>query len=139
MIERIKGWVGRYTAVGICLLWFVWDVSTAFAYIDNSPTQLQLIESFLPVHIWVVWAIASGFLLFGVALPAKGSKRRLDVVIALRSIGMGITALLLAAWGMGFILSDAERGWVSGKNYLIMAVCVLILSYLVSRLSVREG
>lgn len=139
MVERIKSWVGRYLAVGICLLWFVWDLSTAFAYIDNSPSQLHIIESFLPVQIWVVWLIASGFLLLGVLIPAKGSERRLDIVITLRSIGMGISALLLAAWGMGFILSDSERGWVSGKNYLMMAVCVLILSYLVSRLSVREG
>lgn len=52
---------------------------------------------------------------------------------------MVLSVILLALWGLEFISSDVERGWVSGKNYLMLAVNGLFFGYLVSRYSVREG
>ena len=52
---------------------------------------------------------------------------------------MVLSVILLALLGLEFIFSDTERGWVSGKNYLMLAVNGLFYGYLVSGYSVREG
>lgn len=139
MVTEIMAWLKGRIAVWVCLLWFIWDALTALSYIDSSPPQLQRIESWLSIPIWVVWSIAAGFLLVGILIPVKRSERMRDTAIVLRGIGMVMSSILLALWGMGFIFSDFERGWVTGKNYLMLAALGMISGYLVSRLSVREG
>ena len=139
MGTKIKDWLASKLAILICLLWFVWDAATAVAYLDSTPAQLQRIENFLHIPIWVVWAVAAGFLLIGVLIPAKRSERFREVAIWTRGIGMTASSALLALWGLEFIFSDAERGWVSGKNYLMLGVNGLFFGYLVSRYSMREG
>lgn len=52
---------------------------------------------------------------------------------------MVLSSALLALWGLEFIFSDTSRGWVSGKNYLMLGINGLFFGYLVSRFSVREG
>lgn len=139
MGTKIKAWLAGNLAIVICLLWLIWDAATAVAYLDSTPPQLQRIENFLHVPIWVVWAVAAGFLLIGVLIPAKRSERFREVAIWTRGIGMAASSALLALWGLEFIFSDAERGWVSGKNYLMLGINGLFFGYLVSRFSVREG
>jgi len=78
-----------------------------------------------------VWVIVAGLL-----IPIK---RYWELAIWTRGIGMVLSVILLALLGLEFIFSDTERGWVSGKNYLMLAVNGLFYGYLVSGYSVREG
>lgn len=136
---RIEDWLASRLAVIICLQWFIWDAATAIAYVDSTPPQLQRVENFLHIPIWSVWVIVSALLLVGVLIPAKQSFRFREIAIWTRGIGLAGSAALLALWGLEFIFSDAERGWVSGKNYLMLALNGMFFGYLVSRFSVREG
>lgn len=139
MVQNVQDWLASKLAISICLLWAIWDAATAVAYIDSSPPQLQRVENILHMPIWVVWAVATAFLVVGALIPAKRSERFREVAIWTRGIGMALSAALLALWGLEFIFSDTERGWVSGKNYLMLAVNGLFFGYLVSRYSMREG
>ena len=136
MVQNVQEWLASKLAISICLLWAIWDAATAVAYIDSSPPQLQRVENILHMPIWVVWAVATACLVVGVLIPIK---RFRELAIWTRGIGMVLSVILLALWGLEFIFSDAERGWVSGKNYLMLAVNGLFFGYLVSRYSVREG
>lgn len=136
MVQNVQDWLASKLAIAICLLWAIWDAATAVAYIDSSPPQLQRVENILHMPIWVVWAVATAFLVVGALIPAK---RFREVAIWTRGIGMAASSALLALWGLEFIFSDAERGWVSGKNYLMLGVNGLFFGYLVSRYSMREG
>ena len=139
MVQNVQNCLASKLAISICLLWAIWDAATAVAYIDSSPPQLQRVENILHMPIWVVWAVATAFLVVGVLIPAKRSERFRELAIWTRGIGMALSAALLALWGLEFIFSDAERGWVSGKNYLMLADNGLFFGYLVSRYSMREG
>lgn len=136
MLTHYRAWLARHLAIPVCMLWCIWDAATALAYIDKSPPQLQRIENILHMPIWIVWAFVAGLLLAGVLIPIK---RFRELAIWTRGFGMVLSVILLALWGLEFIFSDAERGWVSGKNYLMLAVNGLFFGYLVSRYSVREG
>lgn len=136
MLTQYRAWFARHLAIPVCLLWCIWDAATALAYIDKSPPQLQRIENILHMPIWVVWAFVAGLLLAGVLIPIN---RFRELAIWTRGIGMVLSVILLALWGLEFIFSDTERGWVSGKNYLMLAVNGLFFGYLVSRYSAREG
>ena len=136
---KLKELLARKIAVLICVQWLIWDAATAVAYLDSTPPQLQRVENILHLPIWGVWVIVSALLLLGVLIPTKRSTRFREVAIWTRGLGLALSAALLALWGLEFIFSDAERGWVSGKNYLMLGVNGLFFGYLVSRYSVREG
>lgn len=139
MRAKIKAWLSGHLAILVCLHWFIWDAATAVAYLDAAPPQLQRIENFLHMPIWIVWAVVSALLLFGALVPVRLGERFRELAIWTRGLGMVLSVILLALWGLEFIFSDAERGWVSGKNYLMLAVNGLFFGYVVSRYSVREG
>lgn len=139
MRDKAFRWLAGHQAVIICLLWGIWDAATAVAYLDGAPQQLQTAERLLHMPIWVVWAAAATMLIIGALVPAGKGRIWMDAAIWLRGIGLAISAALLGVWSLEFFFAESERGWVSGKNYLLLTFVALHYGWMVSRYSVREG
>lgn len=107
-------------------LWCLWCMATSRAYVDATPDVLQATEAFLHIDIWMVWAITAGLLALGTLSPPIGPAWVLWTGSILRIMGMSICAGLLLAWSVEFFMTDMDRGWVTGKNYLILAVLALV-------------
>lgn len=115
----------------ISLAWAIWAWSTAAAYWDVTPSQLDPVAALLPGN-WVFWAwtIAATMLTAGAAIPGTRISR------AARITGLSLTAGLLISWGMAYIwetLQHGNRMWVSAKNYIFMALVALGTSQLIGR------
>ena len=116
----------------IALGWAAWATSTAWAYIDGAPAQLQRIEDTFRVDVWVLWAISAVALFAGALIPASGERLQ-SITGWLRGGGLALSSALLGLWAMEFLATDATRGWVSGKNYLLLAACALSHSWWIGR------
>lgn len=127
----------RFRAIAV--VWAVWCVATALAYVDQTPETLMRTEEMLHVPIWIAWTSASGFLLLGAIIPPSDRDWVKRLGAMLRGIGMAIAAAMLALWGLEFMTGDMERGWVSGKNYLLLSMCALVSSWHVGKVTERSG
>lgn len=123
----------------IALVWAVWCVATALAYVDQTPETLARTEAMLHVPIWVAWASASVFLILGAIVPPSDREWVKRLGAMLRGIGMAISAGMLALWGLEFMTGDMDRGWVSGKNYLLLSMCALASSWYVGKVTEQSG
>lgn len=109
----------------IALVWAAWSAATAYAYLGGAPPQLARVESVLPfIEVWHLWAMSTVLLIVGALIPGRVHSRLQDLAGWFRIIGLAMIAGLLAMWAVEFFTADA-RGWVSGKNYLLLAMCTL--------------
>lgn len=133
MPRRIIPWLRLAAPRIIALGWSAWAASTAWAYREGAPIQLQRLEGTLQVDVWVVWAISATLLLVGAIIPTRSEGKLQDLSGWLRGGGLALAAGLLGLWAVEFYLTDVSRGWVSGKNYLLLAVCALSHSWWIGR------
>lgn len=117
----------------IALAWALWALPTALAYVDGAPPQLETAEAILFVPVWVVWALAAGLLALGSLVPPGASELELEVARWMRVAGLAICAGMLIMWGAAFFGAAPDRSWISGKNYLFMALCAAVSAYLSGR------
>lgn len=118
---------------GIALVWAAWGAATAYAYLDGAPPQLATVENLLHMPLWILWATAAVLLVCGALVPPKAPQRAQETGAWLRGIGLAITAGLLGAWSVEFFATDASRGWVSAKNYVILAACAIHHAWVIGR------
>lgn len=116
----------------ITAVWAGWCASTAYAYIDETPRVLQATQDFLHIEVWQAWAFTTVTLLLGTLAPPRGPRWLLWLGTVLRLGGMAMCAGLLLAWATEFFFTDMNRGWVTGKNYLMLAWMALLTALVVS-------
>lgn len=140
MVARLRGFGSGVVAFAathlprlIALAWAVWALPTALAYVDGAPPQLEPAATILFVPVWVVWALAAGLLALGSLVPPGAPERELEVARWMRVAGLAICAGMLIMWGAAFLGAAPDRSWISGKNYLFMALCAAVSAYLSGR------
>lgn len=116
----------------ITAVWCAWCAATALAYLKETPDVLMATQDFLHIPIWVTWAGVAMALALGSILPPRGPSWLLWVGTILRLGGMAMCAGLLMAWAAEFFSTDMHRGWVTGKNYLLLAWLALLTALVVS-------
>lgn len=134
----LTGWVQRYLPRLLATVWAVWSAATAVAYVDMVPKQLEAVDDVIPLPVWTVWAAAAVLLALGVLVPSMVSDRSQEVARWMRIIGMTIIAAELVIWSVAFFV-EQPRGWVSGKNYLLLAVLALFSTWTIARDRARIG
>lgn len=112
--------------------WAVFAWATSAAYTDREPGQLDPVMAWLPVDLAWAWAIIALLLTAGAALPLPILNWGYRLGRWCRTIGLIATAGILFAFATSFMLSGS-RGWVSGKNYLLIALVSLAGSWLCGR------
>ena len=136
--EHISGWVQRYLPRFLAVAWAAFAAATAVAYIGLVPPQLEAVDGAISVPMWLLWAVATAALFFGSLVPSGASERARDVARWSRIIGMGIITAELVIWAIAFFC-DQPRGWVSGKNYGMLAVMALFSSWTIARDRAQSG
>ena len=129
---RVSGWVQRYLPRFLATAWAVWAAATAVAYVDKVPPQLEAVDGALSAPVWALWSVAAGALVAGVLVPSAASSRAQDIARWARIIGMGIITAELVVWTAAFFV-DQPRGWVSGKNYCMLALMSLFSTWTIAR------
>ena len=135
---RVSGWAQRYLPRFLAVAWAVFAAATAVAYIGLVPPQLEAVDGAISVPMWLLWAVATAALFFGSLVPSGASERARDVARWSRIIGMGIITAELVIWTIAFFC-DQPRGWVSGKNYGMLAVMALFSTWTIARDRARSG
>lgn len=135
---RVSGWAQRYLPRFLAVAWAVFAAATAVAYVDKVPPQLEAVDGAISVPMWLLWAAAASTLLFGSLVPSGASERARDVARWSRIIGMGIITAELVIWAIVFFF-DQPRGWVSGKNYGMLAAMALFSSWTIARDRAQSG
>lgn len=138
-ISAARHWIERHVVILLTIGWIAWDVSTAAAYIDGAPRQLQTAEELIHVPIWLAWVFAAALLAVGTLIPTKRGVKWRNAAASIRGLGLAINAGLLGMWGYEFLSTDVERGWVSAKNYIFMTFVALHHGWVISKHSMREG
>lgn len=124
----------------IALVWAAWAGATAYAYMGGAPPQLERIEAVLPfIEVWQLWAMSTVLLVVGSLIPGRAYSKLQDLSGWLRIIGLATIAGLLVMWAVEFFAADASRGWVSGKNYILLALCALTHAWWIGRHRVPGG
>ena len=134
--KRISGCVQRYLPRFLATAWAVFAAATAAAYIGVGPPQLEAVDGALSAPMWLLWAVAATALLFGSLVPSGASEHARDVARWSRIIGMGIIAAELTIWTIAFFV-DQPRGWVSGKNYLMLLISALFCTWTIAQTKAR--
>lgn len=128
-LQRILyAWAPRLVA----LTWGAYAATTALAYLDARPGQLEIPASILPGDLWTAWALAAILLVLGAIVPSSRTNTELSVARWFRVAGMAIIAALLAMWTDSFF-GASDRGWVSGKNYLMLLVTCVAFTVIAGR------
>lgn len=135
---RVGVYVQRYLPRFLATAWAVWAAATAIAYVDKVPPQLEVVDAALSAPMWLLWAVAAGALVAGVLVPSVASYRAQDIARWLRITGMTIITAELVIWTFAFFV-DEPRGWVSSKNYLMLAVMALFSTWTIARDRARSG
>jgi len=131
--RRIIPWARVAAPRIIALGWSAWAGSTAWAYRDGAPVHLQRVEDALQVDVWVMWAVSAALMLAGAVIPSRAEGHLQEAAGWLRGGGLALSAGLLGLWSVEFFAIDVSRGWVSGKNYLLLAACALSHSWWIGR------
>ncbi|MBA1835463.1 hypothetical protein [Corynebacterium wankanglinii] len=134
----VSGCVQRYLPRFLAVAWAVFVAATAAAYIGVVPPQLEGVDGAISVPMWLLWAAAAAALLFGSLVPSGASERARDVARWSRIIGMGIIAAELAIWTIAFFF-DQPRGWVTGKNYGMLALMAMFATWTIARDRAKSG
>ena len=100
--------------------------------------QLEAVDAVIPAPVWLLWAVAAVALVLGVFVPSGASPRSQDIARWLRIIGMTIIIAELVVWSASFV-AENPRGWVSGKNYLMLAVMALFSTWTIARDRAQGG
>lgn len=116
----------------LALVWSIWCVATAVAYVDHVPPQLRSVDGAVSAPVWAVWATAATLLFFGVVAPSTSHEKVQNVSRWMRVTGMTIACAMLILWSVAFFI-DQPRGWVSGKNYALLAVMALVATWTIAR------
>lgn len=94
-----------------------WCILTGLAYgpmIGEIPDTITPIVRFIPPLVWSsAWIVAGVLQLLGLRWYWS---RRWGVTIA-----MGLTLLLACTYTAAWLAGDMARGWVSAKNYVLIA------------------
>ena len=135
---RVSGWVQRYLPRFLAVAWAVWAAATAVAYVGLVPPQLEAVDGALSAPVWMLWCVAAGALVLGVLVSSSAPNKVHDIARWSRIIGMGIIAAELVIWSAAFFV-DQPRGWVSGKNYLMLAVMALFSTWTIARDRAQSG
>lgn len=112
-------------------VWCAWSWSMVLAYIGGAPRQLISLEESIPLQLWILWFIAAVFLTLGTALPLRGRYQRVSRLA--RVNGLTLVTVMLLLWSVAFFTADMSRGWVSAKNYLLLAFFSVFTSYFIAR------
>ena len=113
-------------------VWAAYAGATSVAYIDREPGQLDAVMAWLPVNLAWAWGAIALLLTIGAALPLPIIGRGARLGRWCRTIGLAASSGMLLAFATSFMLSGA-RGWVSGKNYLLIALVAFAGSWLCGR------
>lgn len=130
--EEVIGWVQRRLPRLLAAVWAVWSAATAVAYVDMVPKQLSAVDDVIPLPVWTVWAVSAVLLALGVLVPSRASDRSQEIARWLRVAGMVLIAAELVIWSAAFFV-EQPRGWVSGKNYLLLAGLALFSTWTIAR------
>lgn len=129
---RVSGWVQRYLPRFLATAWAAFAAATAVAYIGLVPPQLEAVDGAISFPMWLLWSVAAAALLFGSLVPSSASDRARDVARWARITGMGIITAELVIWTIAFFV-DQPRGWVTGKNYGMLAIMALFATWTIAR------
>lgn len=116
----------------LALVWAAWCVATAVAYVHHVPEQLVAVDGAFKAPVWTVWAAAATLLVLGTLAPATSHAKVKDFSRWLRITGMSIAAAMLTMWTIAFCVAE-PRGWVSGKNYALLALMALFTTWTIAR------
>lgn len=111
--------------------WAGWAAATSYAYTSGTPDHLIMVERILHAPIWAVWAILASILTLGSITPP--GYRISPIGAWLRIIGMAGIAGMVALWAWGFMVADWDRGWVSAKNYALIAAAAGVSAWIAGR------
>lgn len=134
----VTGWVQRCLPRLLATVWAVWSTATAVAYVDMVPKQLEAVDAAFAPPVWTVWSAASVLLALGVLVSSRASDRSQEVARWLRVAGMVLIVAELVIWSAAFFV-EHPRGWVSGKNYLLLAVLALFSTWTIARDRAQGG
>ena len=113
-------------------IWAAWAWATAAAYWTTTPAQLDPVTRLIPgEHIFLAWAATATLLTLGATLPTALGRW-------CRVIGLAVATWLLVAWATAYIYdawTQQTRLWVSGKNYLFMAIAAMATSPIIGKYS----
>lgn len=135
---RISGWVQRYLPRFLATAWAAFAAATAVAYIGLVPPQLKAVDGAISFPMWLLWAVAATALLFGSLVPSSAPDRARDVASWSRIIGMGIITAELVIWTAAFFV-DQPRGWVTGKNYCMLALMAVFATWTIASDRAQSG
>lgn len=135
---RIGEYVQRYLPRFLATAWAVWAAATAVAYVDLVPKQLEAVDGAISAPVWLLWSVAAAALTLGVLVPSDAKAWAHDIARWLRITGMTIISAELVIWTAAFFV-DEPRGWVSGKNYCMLALMALFSTWTIARDRARSG
>ena len=127
-VDRVMRRLPRILAV----VWGIWCIATAVAYVHHVPQQLAAVDGAVAAPVWAVWATSATLLIIGVIAPGTSTPRVQNVSRWMRVTGMTIACAMLVLWSAAFFI-DEPRGWVSAKNYALLAVMALVSSWIIAR------
>ena len=107
-------------ARGLLVAVALWCVATGVAYMPQvgaTPSVLGLVYAVIPPHAWAVLWITAGVLMLAGLRWYRA--RQIGT-----SLAMGLTLLLACAYSSAWLTGDMARGWVSAKNYILIAAVV---------------
>lgn len=135
---QTREYVQRYLPRLLAVAWAVWAAATAVAYMDKVPPQLEAVDGATLTPVWLLWSIAATALVVGVLVPTRASSTANDVARWMRIAGMMIISAELVIWSAAFF-TDEPRGWVTGKNYLMLAAMALFSTWTIARDRAQGG
>lgn len=116
----------------LSLLWATWAIATAAAYAHHVPPQLIGVDDAVNVKLWVVWLTAALLLIMGALAPNRSAREILEAARITRIIGISLIVALLITWTVTFSL-EGGRGWVTGKNYALLAALSAYSAWTIAR------
>lgn len=128
-----RSWVAPLAPRLLAAVWATWAAATGYAYRDGAPVQLATVEDILPVPLTVVWYAAAVALLAGALVPPQAGHRWTRLGSHLRGAGLVAVVALLGIWAAEFYTTGVERGWVTGKNYVLLALAGLTHAWWIGR------
>lgn len=120
----------------VAAVWGIFSAVTAYGYVGKSISALTPIEEIMPAEsLAFAWMVAAGFLLVGAAVPS-GNRAVNRCGGLLRAAGIISVTLLLTMWSLSYFMDsvvDGSRGWISGKNYLFLAMASMVSAWVAGR------
>lgn len=134
--KKLSGYVQRYLPRFLATAWAAFAAATAIAYMTKVPPQLEAVDGAISAPVWLLWTVAAAALTLGVLVPSSASARVQDIARWSRILGMTIIIAELVIWTAAFFV-DQPRGWVSGKNYLMLLINALFCTWTIAQTKAR--